>query len=718
MMKNILYLILSVFAFSMTAQDRIEVQDLYKDYRFITQYVSGFNFMNDGTHYSERQGAKIVKKSIIDDSYEDVIFDGEAWEGTSDYKGKIQSYSFSDTEGFILLRSEIEPVYRHSYKAVFHCYDVKKGALFQVRPEKISFATFDPTGTRIAYVMYNNLYYYDTSTSQHIQVTTDGKWNNIINGSSDWVYEEEFGISKFFDWSPDGKYLAFARFDESEVAAAGVTMHYDESYPREMTFKYPKVGATNADIDIYTYALDTKETQNISTSIQTEYMPRIRWRDNDHLWIFAMNRHQNDLTIYQWNKSSQQLSSVYQEKNKYYINLNDDITFVDNSHYITLSEKSGYNHLYLIDEKNGSEKMLTKGSNEITAYYGYDAKRKRIYFKSIDGAPMYSRIAYYDIRKDKVVPLTHQRGSVRAEFSKTFDYYILTYSTINTPPQYSLHNHDGKKLKEMERNEGLINQQKECNVSKIDFFEFNTSEGVSLNGYMLKPKDFDPTKKYPVLMYQYSGPGSQQVVDSWKNTYYWWFQMLAQKGYIVACIDPRGTGGRGEEFRKMTYMKLGHYETIDQIEGAKYLGNLSYVDKNRIGIFGWSYGGYMSSLCILKGNDVFKSAIAVAPVTNWKWYDSIYTERYMRTVEENPEGYKDNSPVYFADQLKGNYLLVHGISDDNVHVQNSMEMVKELINADKHFDLYLYPNDNHSIYKGNARHHLFTKMTDFILHKL
>ncbi|MFT6742230.1 MAG: dipeptidyl-peptidase-4, partial [Paraglaciecola sp.] len=386
------------------------------------------------------------------------------------------------------------------------------------------------------------------------------------------------------------------------------------------------------------------------------------------------------------------------------------------------SEKDGWNHVYLYDMKGQQVAQLTSGKWEVTNFYGVDEVNNKFYYQAAKDGPMRRHIYEGNLQRLKQQTadrqMTTEKGTNTAQFSSTFDYYVNTHAAINSPSNYTVYTRGSKAVRVIEDNATLKATQKEMNVLPVEFFEFFTEEKVKLNGYMIKPTNFDANKKYPVFMYQYSGPGSQQVVDSWRGANYWWFQMLAQQGYLIACVDGRGTGARGEEFKKMTYKQLGHYETLDQIEAAKWLGRLPYTDANRIGIFGWSYGGYLSSLAILKGNDVFKAAIAAAPVTNWKWYDSIYTERYMQTSEENPEGYQQNSPVYFADQLKGNYLLVHGMGDDNVHFQNTAEMANALIAANKQFDTYFYPNRNHGIYGGNTRLHLFTKMTNFLTEHL
>ena len=406
---------------------------------------------------------------------------------------------------------------------------------------------------------------------------------------------------------------------------------------------------------------------------------------------------------------------LYQEDNKYYIDIVDDFKFLKNgSGFIWPSEQDGYNHVYLYGMDGKQIRLLTPGSFDMIKVYGVDEKNNTLYYQAAAKSPMEREVYSVSLDGSNKKLITPTPGMNEVQFSTTYDLFVWTHSTINTPSTIGVYDRSGKQVRMLEENSNLKKMQEECKVQPVEFFKFTTSEGVSLNGFQIKPYNFDPTRKYPVFMYLYGGPGSQEVLDGWMGSDYWWFQSLAQQGYIIACVDNRGTGSRGQEFKKMTYLQLGHYETIDQIEAAKYLGSQPYADPTRIGIFGWSYGGYMSSLCLLKGNDVFNTAIAVAPVTNWKWYDTIYTERYMRDEKENKQGYEDNSPINFADRLKGNYLLVHGGSDDNVHLQNSMEMSNALIRANKQYDTYLYPNRNHGISGDNARRHLYIKMTNFI----
>lgn len=708
---------LLISAFALNGQNSITLESIWQENTFATKSVPGFNFLNDGRHYTRLEDNTIKKYDIISGDWVEDLFKGSDIKGQLGFEGTISGYSFSDDESMILIDSEREPIFRRSYLAKYHVYDLKSKQLHALYEDgKVMNASFSPDARYVAYVYDNNLYYYNLSNRETLPITSDGVINEVINGSTDWVYEEEFSIVKAFWWSPDSKKIAYLRFDETEVPLYTMIYHLDQPYPKYSSFKYPKVGEKNSSVSVHMYDLDNENSQSIDIgNLEDMYIPRVQWtKDPNEVCIFKLNRHQNHLQLY-LASSSGQTRILLEEKNKYYIDIHDHLTFLkDGKHFIWASEKDGFNHLYLYD-MDGSEKCdLTKGDFDVTDFYGVDETNDEIYYQAAEISPMQREIYRINTKGKKKKLLTTQGGVNSAQFSSTYDYYTLNHTTINSPSTYTVFDRDGKSVRLIESNSNATAEQKKHRVQPVEFFSFKTSEQVLLNGWMIKPVNFDPTKKYPVFMFQYSGPGSQQVIDSWRGTNYWWFQMLSQKGYLIACVDGRGTGARGEEFKKMSYLRLGHYETIDQIEAAKYLGSLPYTDASRIGIFGWSYGGYMSSLCILKGNDIFKAAIAVAPVTNWKWYDSIYTERYMRTSEENPKGYADNSPVYFADRLKGQYLLIHGGTDDNVHLQNTMEMANALIEANKQFDTYIYPNRNHGISGGNARLHLYTKMTDFL----
>jgi len=531
------------------------------------------------------------------------------------------------------------------------------------------------------------------------------------------------------EWSPDSKRIAFMRFDESRVREFTMTLFKDDVYPEYETFKYPKVGEDNAIVTIHVHDIGTASTIKAELPYETPgmdaldqvYFPRIKWtQDPAKLCVTKMNRLQNELELFLVDAGSGKSSSMLKETNPYYIDVTDNLTFLKNGkEFVWTSEKDGFNHIYIYNLKGKELRQLTSGKYDVTSFYGVDEVNGKVFFQAAGENPMNREIYSVDLKGKAKQRLTPDDGTNSAQFSSTFDYYVNTFSTANTGATYKVYDVSGKLIRTIEENQGVADLQKTYGAQPVEFIQVPSADpSIQLNASIIKPADFDESKAYPVFMYVYGGPGSQTVTNSFGGFNYWWFQMMAQKGYIVVSVDNRGTGARGQEFKKMTYKQLGKYETEDQIAAAQYLGKQGYVDAERIGIFGWSYGGYMSSLCLFKGADVFKSAIAVAPVTNWKWYDTIYTERYMQTLKSNGEGYKENSPVYFADLLKGNYLIVHGNADDNVHFQNTTEMVNALVNANKQFDTYFYPNRNHGIYGGNTRLHLYTKMTNFLTEKL
>ncbi len=721
-MKKLLWIIFVIPTVFCFGQKEITLEGIWQNYTFYANSVPGFNFMKDGKHYSRLESNVIKSYDLTTGNFKENILDGANLEDQSGFGGKISSYTFSEDESRILIKSESEAIYRRSSKAYFHVYDRKTNKLTSVyNDDKISHASFSPDGKMVAYVWQNNLYYFDIANEITLPITFDGEKNKIINGMCDWVYEEEFAFTKAFEWSPDGKRIAYIRFDESEVKEFTMTWYNDDMYPEYDTFKYPKVGEANAKVSVVIYDLKSEKSVDANVGDLTDmYIPRIKWTNSaNRLCVFKMNRHQNNLQLYQVDASTGLSKLMLEENNKYFIDVTDDLRFLENGkEFIWSSEADGYNHIYLYNMSGQLQKQLTKGNYDVTAFYGVDEKNKKIYYQAAKNSPMERQIYSTSLNGNDQSIVAVQSGTNRAQFSSTFDYYVNTHSTINEPATYTVYDRNNKKIRVIEDNSDLKYKQKEYGVNEIEFMTIPASEGVDLNAYILKPNDFKENRKYPVFVTIYGGPNSQTVTDSWKGNNYWWYQMLADEGYIVVSIDNRGTGARGEEFRKMTYQELGKYETIDQINAAKYLAGLDYVDGSRIGIFGWSYGGFMSSNCILKGSDVFKAAIAVAPVTNWKWYDTIYTERYMRTEKENPTGYHDNSPIYFADQLKGAYLLVHGVADDNVHFQHTAEMARALIKANKQFDTYFYPNRNHGIYGDNARIHLYTKMSNFIFQNL
>jgi dipeptidyl-peptidase-4 len=702
------------------AQNDITLDDIWLKYSYYSRSVPGFNFMNDGVSYSRLKSDKVQKYSITSGDFEGNLFALDMVDGTEDVPTSISGYSFSADEKKILIESAPESIYRYSYKADYFVWS--EGKLDRLYDKgKVMHASFNPQGTKVAFVFDNNLFVKTLGSGLVQQITDDGQFNVVINGSADWVYEEEFGFTKAFQWSTDGNYIAYYRFDEEAVREFTMTVYKNEMYPEYQTFKYPKVGEQNATVSIFIFNAENGNKVQADLPVDAElYTPRIKWANPQHgLCVTMMNRHQNELSLNLVNPETGESKLLLEEKNKYYIDVTDNLTFLeDGNSFIWTSEMDGFNHIYRYDLSGELVSQITKGPWEVSSFYGVDEVNGKIYFQSTEESSTERYVYQIGLNGKKKKKISLDKGWNNAQFSSTFDYYVLNHSAIDRVPSYTVFNKAGKKVRVIEDNNYLQKVHDGINIQPAQLETIKTEQDVELNAYIIKPADFDPNKTYPLFMYLYGGPGSQQAVNSWRGQNYWWFQMLAQQGYIVACVDNRGTGGKGEEFKKMTYQQLGHYETIDQINAAKYFGGLDYIDANRIGIFGWSYGGYMSSLCLLKGNEVFKAAIAVAPVTNWKWYDSIYTERYMRTYAENEAGYQDNSPVNFADQLRGNYLLVHGLADDNVHYQHTAEMTRALVNANKQFDTYIYPNKNHGIYGGPTRYHLFLKMTDFLNQKL
>ncbi len=716
-MKKILsFLIIAIFAspiFSQT-QNTLSLEDVWLKYTFYPSTISGIRSMNSGVSYSTLEGNKIVQYSYKTGNIEATIFDLTLVEHNNKAL-TIDDYEFSADESKILLTSDIEEIYRHSFKAYFYVYDLKTKKLTQIYNDKIQLASFSPLADKIAFVYKNNIYYQNIADKGVTQITTDGEWNKIINGAPDWVYEEEFSFSKAFEWSPNGKNIAFIRFDETNVKEFDMD-YYTELYPKEYKFKYPKAGETNSIVELQIYNLETKKITKVDVGQKTDqYISRIKWTQNPNILSFIrLNRLQNKFELLFADIETGNSKPVYTETDNRYIELYDDLTFLeDGKHFIISSEKDGYKHLYLYDVNGNLINQITKGNFDIDKFLGYNAKDDLVYFTSSETSPLERQL--YSIKKDGTnkIQLTTKKGTHEIDFSKNFAYFIDFYTNANTPYFITLNSAKGKEIRILENNSKIVDLMKKYNFVNKEFFNFNTSENVNLNGWMIKPPNFDTSKKYPVYMYLYGGPGSQEVTDSWSYDAVW-HQLLAQKGYLVVCVDNRGTGARGAEFKKITYGQLGKYETLDQIEAAKYIGNLPYADANRINIQGWSYGGYMSTLCLEKGANIFKTAIAVAPVTNWRFYDSIYTERYMGLPKDNASGYDDNSPINHTNKIKGNLLLMHGLTDDNVHFQNSAELISKLIKSDIQFDLMVYPNKNHGIYGGNTRYYLFTKVLNFL----
>jgi len=676
-----------------------------------TKEIKNIVSLNDGEHYTVLENTGIAKYSYRNSKKIKNIIDGA-----------FENYVFSDDENKILLQLSSIPIYRRSFLGKFEVKNLKTEKTININNGNwIQEPKFSPDGEKIAFIVDNNLFYQDLNTEKIIQITFDGKRNSIINGLADWVYEEEFSHADFYQWNKASDAIVFVKFDESNIYEMNIPVYSKNIYPKFITYKYPKAGEENSSITAHIYQLFANKTINIDLqNFVNYYIPKIFQTSSKYdVVLVTSNRHQNKLDLLRINTNTGDLEKLFSETDNAWIEIDNLILeFIEDNSFIWSSERDGFRHLYLYDAKGKLKKQISKGNWEITNYYGYNPKTKEIYIQTTEKGSINRVIYKLNINNERTKLVSFPDGNNEAMFSENFKYFINSYSTSKEPTEYILRDENGNNLGKIINNNELLSKIKEDNFLHKDFFSIPNDSGDQMNAWIIKPKNFNPMKKYPVFMYQYSGPGSQQVFNSWSNGDAMWLNMLAQKGYIVACVDGRGTGFRGVKYKKVIYKNLGKYEIHDQITAAKWLASQSYVDESRIGIFGWSFGGYIASLAMTKGADIFKLGIAVAPVTNWRYYDTIYTERFLQTPQENPDGYDQNSPTMFADLLKGKFLLIHGMADDNVHFQNSVEFAESLIQNKKQFDFMAYPDKNHGIYGGNTRFQLYEKMTNFILENL
>jgi len=723
-MKKIITLALVLcFTGTFAQKKQITLEEIWKDKAFAPKRFAGFNSMNDGLHYTQvDENNDLAKYDLNSGKKVEVLV--KASELTPERKSgaiKIEDYYFSDDETKLVLKNDFDAIYRRSGTATNYVFDLKTRKLKALSDKgKQMFATMAPVGNKVAFVRENNLFVKDLDNNAETQVTNDGEKNKIKNGWADWVYEEEFSKAEAFFWNADGTKIAFIRFDETNVKEFEMPI-YKGLYPEMYKFKYPKAGEDNSIVSVFIYDLASQKTTKVDIGTEKDiYIPRITWtKDPNTLSVQRMNRLQNKIDLLFADANTGSTKIILSEENSTYIDITDDLTFLEkNKGFIWSSQKDGYNQLYYYDFMGKLINQITKGNWEVVEFKGFNEATKTLYYISSESSATEKDLYAVSLDGKKKIKLSPLNGTTDADFSKSFKYYVSTYSNANTPAVYELHSGDGKLIKVLEDNKALKEKLTQYELTKKEFFTFKTSEGIELNGWMMKPVNFDAAKKYPVFQYAYGGPGSNKCNNQYETYDYPWHQLLCQQGYIVVCVDNRGTQFRGKKFKDATYMQLGKLETADQIEVAKYMGSQAYVDKNRIGFMGWSFGGYLSSLLITKGADYFKANIAVAPVTNWRYYDNIYTERFLRTPQENPKGYDDNSPVNFTKNIKGKYLLIHGTADDNVHFQNSIEMEKALIESNIQYDFMAYPNKNHGISGGNTRLHLYTKMLEFIKRNL
>jgi dipeptidyl-peptidase-4 len=704
-MRRILLILLLSPLLATTQVKKISLEDIYKKGTFRAETIRGF----------EQQ------------TMDSVLQLENIREGNT--KLPLTDYAPSNDRSKVLIFADRQMIYRHSSKAYTYVYDLASNKLEKLDTAKLLHATFSPDGSKVAYVKDNNLWLYDLVSSKAMPITTDGKWNYVINGNCDWVYEEEFSFTKAFQWSPKGNYIAYYRFDETNVKEYNFTI-YDNAYNKEYRYKYPKAGEQNSVVDIFIYDLRNGQKAKAKFEQGDIYIPRIKWTlDDEQLTIAWMNRHQNHLKLLLANARTGESKLMYEEKNKYYVDI-EKVSWQflsDGNHYLFTSEMDGYNHIYIYSIDGKSKLKLSNGNHDVVNIDGVDEGNKRVFYTMAYPRPMDRNFFVSDFSGKKTLQLTEGEFWHKIELKRDFSQFIDSRSDLNNPPTVGLYNlrQDKKKgvttqlVKIITENANLKSRMKEYGFVKSEYIRVPNSKGDTLNGFMILPKDFDPYNKYPVIFSNYGGPGSQETGNK-MHKYFQWYQLLAQQGFIIVTVDNTGTGFRGEEFKKKTYLQLGKLEIEDQIDAAKYIAKLPFVDKDKIGHWGWSYGGFMSALAITKGNDIFSAAVSVAPVSNWRFYDNIYTERYMRTPQENASGYDDNSPINFTDRIKGKYLLIHGTGDDNVHFQNSTQMITALVKNNIDFESGYYPNKHHGISGAadNTTLHLWSKMTRWILENL
>ena len=724
---------LGMQAYCQQTKRNVTIEDIAQG-SFRAQNIFGINPMKDGLHYTQisPDHKRIVKCSFKTGEEVETVFDvATARDCTIN---SFDGYIMSPDESQILIQTETNKIYRHSFTAQYYIFNVKNNKIQSLSdngPQQVP--AFSPDGTQVAFVRDNNIFLVKLLFGNtESQVTTDGERNKVLNGIPDWVYEEEFSFARAFEFSADSKMIAYIRFDESEVETysfpwyKGLSPEKTEyaTYPGAYVYKYPKPGVKNSKVSVHTFDIKSHVDRKMDLEIDsTDYIPRIRFTsDPDKLAIMTLNRHQNRFDLYLANPRSGVCQLAIRDEAKEYINEQEfaAIKFYDNN-IVLMSERDGYNHLYLYTINGNLVKQITSGEYEVKEFYGWNEKENVFYYSSNEGSPL--RTAVYKVDgKGKKTKLSQQDGINQAIFSANMQYFINKYNSMTTPMVITINNNAGKTLKTMIDNQELLDKVAGLNMPTKEFFTFTTSEGVELNGWLMKPADFDPNKQYPVIMHQYSGPGSQQVTDRWGLGAFGdgglFEAYMCDRGYIMACVDGRGTGGRGSDFEKCTYLQLGVKESADQAEAAKYLGSLPYVDGSRVGIWGWSFGGYNTLMSMSTGDNAFKAGVAIAAPSDWRFYDTVYTERFMRTPQENAEGYDAGSAIKRAAKMHGNLLIIHGTADDNVHYQNCAEYCEALVQAGIQFDMQIYTNRNHGIAGGNTRLHLMTRVANFFLENL
>ena len=717
-MRNLIFLLFFNIVFSQ--QVLLNNEDIW-NFEFEQQTIKSIYHFKTKNYYSTIEINRVQKKSkIVLRSYEtgeivDVILDSSS-------SAKIPfftNYFFSSDENKILLETNAYPLYRRSKLAEYYIYNIPNDQINYVFNDLIQEPFFSPDGEKLAFIYNRNIYIKYLKKNSIKQITFTGN-ENIINGLADWVYEEEFGLVRAFDWDKESNNIAFIVFDETNVPEYSMKIFGNNLYPFQYNFKYPKAGENNSSLDLKIYNLENEKISPIDLNIDKDdyyYIPRLRFSDySNKLFIQSLNRLQNKLLLSSYDLGLGIIETVFEEKDETYVDIKEKIFFLEDDNFLLTSDRSGYNHIYLVKNEEKKLNQITTGNWDVDKLLGVN--KGVVYYSSTEDESIERVIYKISLNGKNKKPLSPKKGFNGASFTSNYKYFIHSFEDNSTPLVYSLRDSkSGKLVRRIMDNNILLEKLKVYSLSPKEFTKVNIN-GELLNMWIIKPPNFNPQNKYPLIIYQYSGPGSQEVENRWNTNRDFWHQMLAQKGYLIACVDGRGTGFKGKKFKKITYGQLAKYETEDQISFAKYMSKFSYIDKDRIGIWGWSYGGLISTNCILKGSDIFSLAVAVAPVTNWRFYDTIYTERFMGLPKDNKEGYDLNSPLNFAHLLEGDYLLIHGSADDNVHLQNTMRMVEELIQEDKQFEWMIYPDKNHGIYGGNTSIHLYNKMTNFIENNL
>lgn len=726
MKKHLLLLLMLVATLVTFGQTKkITIEDIWNDFKFYPRGVAGYTAMPKSDYYTVIKRAGIERYSFATGERVDMLLSNADLERLSNGAvniSKVSGYEFSSDEKRMVIAVEEESIWRRSSLAFYYVYDLVNKTLTMVADTntKLHFAFLSEDGSKVLFARDCDLFYQDMATGKITRITSDGKENAILNGYADWVYEEELDMSSAASWSPDGTKIAFLRFDESRVKEYNFAL-YDNLYPTDFKYKYPKAGEDNSLVDVYIYDVAAAQLTKIDLGDNSNcYFPRVYWLPNStDAVVLKLNRHQNQLDFIRYNTVTKAQDIIYTDKNDKWLDVTDDYYFLkDGKTMIVTSERDGFNHIYKVT-LGGEVKQLTSGKWEVNKIQYVNEAKKQIYYLSNESGVLNRDLYVVNFDGKKKALISSGDGWNQTVFSPNGNFYRNQYSNLNTLPIYTIRDAKGKELRVLNDNQNVQNTMNEYGFVKREIISFTTADGTQLNGWIMKPANFDPNKKYPVMMNCYGGPGSQQVENAYQSAQdYAFYQMLAQHGYISVCVDGRGTATRGDEFKKIIYQQMGKYEAIDQIATANWLKSLPYVDGNRIGIWGWSFGGYLSALSMFRGEGAFKMAISVAPVTNWRYYDNVYTERFMRTPQENPDGYDMNSPTTYASQLKGKYLLIHGTADDNVHFQNAMELIKGLNEAGVEYDQFFFPNKNHFILGGNTRTYLYTKLAKYILENL